>query len=59
MPIITDIRVKDKISNITENIYNNSISIDNGIELINNELNQYFELNTSEIEFIKSEISSF
>ena len=59
LPIITDIRVKDKISNITENIYNNSISIDNGIELINNELNQYFALNTSEIEFIKSEISSF
>ncbi len=59
LPIITDIRVKDNISNITENIYNNSISIDNGIELINKILNEYFELNKNEIEFIENQIRSF
>jgi len=59
LPIITDIQMKEKISNITESIYNDSISVNNGIELINNELNQYFALNTSEIEFIENQISFF
>jgi hypothetical protein len=59
LPIITDIRVKDQISNITESIYNNSITIDNGIELINKTLNEHFELNKNEIEFIENQISSF
>ncbi len=59
LPIITDIQMKDRISNITKNIYNNSISIDNWTKLINNELNEYFELNNNEIEFIENQISSF
>lgn len=59
LPIITNIQIKDRISNTAENIYNDSISISNGMKLINNELNQYFKLNANEIEFIESQISSF
>ena len=59
LPIITNIQIKNRISNTAENIYNDSISISNGMKLINNELNQYFKLNANEIEFIESQISSF
>lgn len=59
LSIITDIQIKDRISNTVENIYNDSISINNGMKLINNELNQYFKLNANEIEFIENQISSF
>jgi hypothetical protein len=59
LPIITNIQIKNRISNTAENIYNDSISISNAMKLINNELNQYFKLNENEIEFIENQISSF
>ena len=59
MSIITDISIKYQISNITKNIYNNTITENNGVEEINDILNSYFNLNHNEVDFIENEINSF